>query len=182
MTPQDVKSFRDLQVKEGKAETTADLALKTLRSLFNDARREGLISTNPAEAVVTFGTEKEARDVFTHEQLCALMTKASPEWKTAILLAYYSGLRLRDAVSLTWENVNFELRQIRYFPRKSNRRRSQTVSWEAAKCAGRTGRSMSPVNWKSRRCPKLRHICCRCQAVTLLKRNFVRRLGLRAPA
>ena len=28
------------------------------------------------------------------------------------------GLRLRDAVSLAWENVNFELRQIRYFPRK----------------------------------------------------------------
>lgn len=92
VTPQDVKSFRDLQVKEGKAETTADLALKTLRSLFNDARREGLISTNPAEAVVTFGAEKEARDVFTHEQLCALVAKASPEWKTAILLAYYSGL------------------------------------------------------------------------------------------
>ena len=128
VTPQDVKSFRDLQVKEGKAETTANLALKTLRSLFNDARREGLISTNPAEAVVTFGAEKEARDVFTHEQLCALVAKASPEWKTAILLAYYSGLRLRDAVSLTWDNVNFDLRQIRYFPRKSDRRRSQTVS------------------------------------------------------
>jgi integrase len=128
VTPQDVKSFRDLQVKEGKAETTANLALKTLRSLFNDARREGLISTNPAEAVVTFGAEKEARDVFTHEQLCALVAKASPEWKTAILLAYYSGLRLRDAVSLTWDNVNFDLRQIRYFPRKSNRGRSQTVS------------------------------------------------------
>ena len=127
VTPQDVKSFRDLQVKEGKAETTADLALKTLRSLFNDARREGLISTNPAEAVVTFGAEKEARDVFTHEQLCALVAKASPNWKTAILLAYYSGLRLRDAVSPTWDNVNFDLRQIRYFPRKSNRRRSQTV-------------------------------------------------------
>jgi integrase len=130
VTPQDVKSFRDLQIKEGKAETTADLALKTLRSLFNGARREGLISTNPAEAVVTFGTEKEARDVFTHEQLCALMTKASPEWKTAILLAYYSGLRLRDAVSLTWENVNFDLRQIRYFPRKSNRGQARRPDWK----------------------------------------------------
>src|SRR4029453_10426589 len=130
VTPQDVKSFRDLQVKEGKAETTANLALKTLRSLFNDARREGLISTNPAEAVVTFGAEKEARDVFTHEQLCALVAKASPEWKSAILLTYYSGLRLRDAVSLNWDNVNFELRQIRYFPRKSNRGQSRRPDWK----------------------------------------------------
>ena len=130
VTPQDVKAFRDLQVKEGKSETTANLALKTLRSLFNDARREGLISTNPAEAVKTFDVEKEARDVFTHEQLCTLVAKASPEWKTAILLAYYSGLRLKDAVSLSWDNVNFELRQIRYFPRKSNRGQARRPDWK----------------------------------------------------
>lgn len=58
------------------------------------------------------------------------MAKASPEWKTAILLAYYSGLRLRDAVSLSWENVNFELRQIRYFPFKSNRGQSRRPDWK----------------------------------------------------
>ena len=91
-----------------------------MRSLFNDARREGLISINPAEAVKTFGVEKEARDVFTHDQLCELYQNARPEWKTAILLAYYSGLRLSDAVSLSWENVNFDLHQIRYFPRKTS--------------------------------------------------------------
>jgi integrase len=130
VVPQDVKAFRDLQVKEGKSESSANLALKTLRSLFNDARREGLISNNPAEAVKTFDCEKEARDVFTHEQLCALVAKASPEWKTAILLAYYSGLRLRDAVSLSWENVNFDLRQIRYFPRKSNRGLPRRPDWK----------------------------------------------------
>ena len=130
VTPQDVKAFRDLQVKEGKSETTANLALKTLRGLFNDARREGLIPTNPAEAVKTFDVEKEARDVFTHEQLCTLVAKASPEWKTAILLAYYSGLRLRDAVSLLWDNVNFDHRQIRYFPRKSNRGQARRPDWK----------------------------------------------------
>ena len=130
VTPQHVKAFRDLHVKEGKSETTANLALKTLRSLFNDARRESLIPTNPAEAVKTFDVEKEARDVFTHEQLCALVAKAASEWKTSILLAYYSGLRLRDAVSLSWENVNFELRQIRYFPRKSNRGQARRPDWK----------------------------------------------------
>src|SRR4029077_19149339 len=94
------------QLREGKSHTTANLALKTLRSLFNDARREGLISVNPAEAVRTFGVEKEARDVFTHNQLRKLIKAAEAEWRTPILLAYYSGLRLSDAVSLTWENVS----------------------------------------------------------------------------
>ena len=130
VSPEDVKGFRDAQVKQGKAQTTANLALKTLRSLFNDARREGLIATNAAEAVKTFGVEKESRDVFTHEQLRALIAKASPEWKTAILLAYYSGLRLSDAVSLSWQNMNLELGQIRYFPRKANRGLSRQPDWK----------------------------------------------------
>jgi len=56
-----VKPFRDPQVKEGKAETTANLAPKTLRSLFNDARRKGLISTKPTEAVKTFGPDTISR-------------------------------------------------------------------------------------------------------------------------
>ncbi len=130
VTPADVKAYRDLQVKEGKSHTTANLALKTLRSLFNDSRREGLIATNPAEAVKTFGVEKEARDVFTHEQLTAILRVASVEWKTAILLAYYGGLRLSDAVGLTWQNVNFERHEIRFFPRKTSHGVKRQPDWK----------------------------------------------------
>jgi integrase len=129
-TAEDVKAFRDGQLREGKSHTTANLALKTLRSLFNDARREGLIAVNPAEAVKTFGVEKEARDVFTHNQLRKLIKAAEAEWRTAILLAYYSGLRLSDAVSLTWENVSFKRQQIRYFPRKTSHGLSRKPDWK----------------------------------------------------
>jgi integrase len=126
----DVKEFRDREIKEGKAQTTANLSLKTLRSLFNDARREGLITRNPAEAVKTFDVEKEARDVFTYDQVRLLVTTANTEWTTAILLAYYSGLRLSDAVGLAWENVSLEVRQIRYFPRKTSRGESRRPDWK----------------------------------------------------
>ena len=130
VTPHEVKAFRDAQLREGKSHTTANLALKTLRSMFNDARREGLISVNPAEAVKTFGVEKEARDVFTHDQLCELIKVAEPEWRTAILLAYYSGLRLGDAVGLAWENVDFDRREIRYFPRKTSHGITRQPDWK----------------------------------------------------
>jgi integrase len=123
ITAGDVKAFRDFQLREGKAQTTANLALKNLRILFNDARREGLISVNPAEGVKIFDVEKEARDVFTHEQLKAIIAAASSEWKTAVLLAYNGGLRLGDAVSLAWENVSFEKHEIRFFPQKTAGRR-----------------------------------------------------------
>ncbi len=130
ITASEVKSFRDCQVSAGKSRTTANLALKTLRAFFSDARREGLISTNPAEAVKTFDVEKESRDVFTHDQLRAIIDAAPDEWRTAILLAYYGGLRLSDAVSLTWQNINFERHEIRFLPRKTTHGAKRQPDWK----------------------------------------------------
>jgi integrase len=130
VTAGEVKLFRDQQVRDGKSRTTANLAIKTLRALFNDARREGLISVNPAEAVKTFNFEKESRDVFTHEQLRAIIGVAHGEWKTVILLAYYGGLRLSDAASLSWQNVSFERHEIRFFPRKTARVAKRQPDWK----------------------------------------------------
>lgn len=130
VTASEVKTFRDLQILDGKSHTTANLTLKMLRGLFNDARREGLISVNPAEGVKTFDMEKEARDVFTHEQLRAVIAAAPQEWKTAILLGYYGGLRLTDAVGLSWENVNLEQKQVRYLPRKTSHGANPKPDWK----------------------------------------------------
>ena len=130
VTAQDVKAYRDAQVKDGKSQTTANPALKTLRSMFNDARREGLIATDPAEAVKTFNVEKESRDVFTREQLRELIGHAPTEWKTAILLAYYGGLRLSDAVTLRWQNINFDRHEVRFFPRKTSHGMKRQPDWK----------------------------------------------------
>lgn len=48
----DIQSFRDVQVKEGKSNESANMAaVKTLRIAFNLVRRQGLIMSNPAEGV-----------------------------------------------------------------------------------------------------------------------------------
>src|SRR4051812_16234305 len=84
----------------------------------------------PAEAVKTFSVEKEARDVFAYEQLATMLRVAPTEWKTAILLAYYGGLRLSDAVTLTWQNVNFDRHEIRFFPRKTSHGLKRQPDWK----------------------------------------------------
>ena len=121
VAPRDVLAFRDNEVREGKSQTSANLALKTLRSVFNTARRQGLIATNPAEAVDTFAAEKEQRDVFTNEQLRALHKAAPREWQTMILLGYNGGLRLSDCANLAWGNVDLAAKEIRYSPQKTSR-------------------------------------------------------------
>jgi integrase len=117
----DIQNFRDQEVREGKSQTTANLALKILRSVFNSARRQGLITSNPAEAVETFAAEKESRDVFTNEQIRTLVKVAVGEWRTMILLGYYTGARLSDCANMAWSNINLKDSVLRYSPQKTSR-------------------------------------------------------------
>jgi len=123
-------SFRDDCIKEGRANKTANMAVKTLRIAFNTARRQGMILSNPAEAVESLPENSVSRDVFTRDQIQALISAANIEWLGMILLGAYHGLRLGDAARLTWANIDMERRSIRYFPekeRKTANRKEQEI-------------------------------------------------------
>jgi integrase len=106
VSPADVECFRDTRTKQGVSASTVKLDLKLVRSVFNTARRQALITHNPAEAVDLPLVKSQARDVFTANDVKALLGVASTAWKTAILLGYYTGARLGDVVSLTWDSVD----------------------------------------------------------------------------
>ena len=122
--PKDVQTFINSEIKAGKSETTADLVLKTLRSCFNGARRQGLITHNPAEAIEAFNAEKQERDCFTSAQVKKLLKVAKaekPEWVTMIYFGYYTGARLGDCATMRWSNVDFVAKTIRFAPKKSGK-------------------------------------------------------------
>jgi integrase len=121
ITPRDVQSFRDREVRVGKSEQTANLSLKTIRSLFIAAHRHGLITTNPAMAVETFDAEQQQRECFTIPQVQQILSVAGEEWRTAILFGYYLGARIGDCARMRWSNVDLEKKEIRYTPQKTKR-------------------------------------------------------------
>lgn len=121
ITPQDISSFRDAQIKEGKSPSTANMALKTLRIVLNVARRQGLIPTNPADAVDLLSAERGERKTFSREQIKQLLAKANDEWRGMIIFGACHGLRLGDAARLTWANINMERRSILFYPKKTSR-------------------------------------------------------------
>lgn len=107
ITPHDCQRFFDYLVEDKLAPATLVVEMKTISSVFNHARRLGLIATNPATAVQLPERIKQVkRQTFTSPQVQMLIDAAEAEWKTAILLGYYAGLRLGDAVTLTWASVD----------------------------------------------------------------------------
>jgi integrase len=121
LTPRDIASFRDKCLDAGKANKTANMAVKTLRIALNTARKQGMILSNPADAVEMLPEASVERKPFTREQIAGLLAKADVEWRGMILISAYHGLRIGDAARLTWANVDMERKSIRFFPQKRKR-------------------------------------------------------------
>lgn len=114
ISSQEVESFRDAELRAGKAPRTADFALKVLNGVFEDARRKAVILHNPIQAVKALtNAVGEERRPFTDSQVSSLLAVADVEWQGMILLAYHTGIRLNDAANLTWQNIDGKLLRFR---------------------------------------------------------------------
>ena len=106
-----VANWRDSLLKRVSS-STAKKKAKVLRAFFNDAIAEGRASENPVTGLKFKKNTGKKRNAFTQEQIIGLLAVASLEWRGLILLAYYTGLRLGDAVSLNWSDVDLERMEI----------------------------------------------------------------------
>jgi integrase len=139
ISTKDIAAFRDAEIANGKNPNTVRYLIKHLRIPFNAARRQGLLTHNPAESVELPSVAKTedgaeaSRDPFSPDQINALMNaatikeegnpifKAGDEWRGAILTAYYTGARLQDVVNLTWDAVDLPRKLITYRARKTGK-------------------------------------------------------------
>lgn len=122
--PGDIRRFRDRELATGKSPVTVNQSHKTVGSAFEAARRMGYIPTNPATAVefLPEHAEKIEKGTFTPEEVAKLAEAAeSEDWKGAILVGYFTGLRLRDALGIKWGDVNLERGVLTVTPRKTAR-------------------------------------------------------------
>jgi len=122
ITPRDLKSFRDAETKAGKSGKTANLAVKIVSAAFNSARRQGLIQTNPAESLESLPHKAATKGTFTSDQVEKLLAAATSEdWRGAMLVAYFTGARLRDVANMKWTSIDLTSKMICFIPMKTSR-------------------------------------------------------------
>ena len=120
----DLISFRNSLARAGHSASTVNTAMKILRSPFHLAHRKGYVTADPCVGVGLIDDEADIeKDVFTPEQIRALVAEAKGDWKGAILCGYYTGLRLKDVTELRWESIDLGLTKLELVPSKTRRKK-----------------------------------------------------------
>ena len=106
--PGDLEKWRDALQKGGRTPATVNFNLKVVSIAFQKAQKLGYITINPCHGLEAIRDDTEAeRDVFTPEQVSALTAAGKgTDWEGAVLVAYFTGLRLGDVATLTWAEVD----------------------------------------------------------------------------
>jgi integrase len=129
VTRKDILAYRNATAARVSARST-NHNLKTVRTVFKSARRDGLLVENPAEFVDTLPQERSERRPFTEAELRALLSVADGEWRSLILFGLYTGQRLGDLARLTWQNLDLQRGEVRLVTGKTGRR--QLIPMHAA--------------------------------------------------
>lgn len=124
ITPQHIIDYRDKLLRQAKRSATINMDLKIIRSALAKAQNIGYVSRNPALAVdlLPRGLDSTDRQPFTAEQLSALLKEAKDtDWYGAILVGYYTALRLSDVTNLQWKSVDLDKKLISLTPTKTRK-------------------------------------------------------------
>lgn len=123
LTARDVTTFRN-ELGLRLSTSTANTALKILRTALNQALRDGVIQVNPAQQVSTLkdSGEKVKRRPLSVGEVKKVLNVANDEWRTIIMAGIYTGQRLGDIARLRWANVDLARGEIMLTTKKTGRR------------------------------------------------------------
>jgi integrase len=122
VTKDDIVAYRNHLAKK-LSPSTANHDLKVTRMLFRAARRDHLIADDPAEFVSTIRQrDSDVKRPFTLAEIAAVVDVADAEWRSLIFFAFYTGQRLSDLATLTWNYVDLDRGEVRMVTRKTGRR------------------------------------------------------------
>lgn len=140
ITVRDVQKFIQERLDGGRNPSTVRTDCKILNAPFALALRQGLSLSNPVAAADIPDGAKESRAPFTSEQVGDLLgacdklaqadvenAKVWKEWKTCILIGFYTGVRLGDAVAMPLSAFDLDKHLLKVRPQKTSRKKRDLI-------------------------------------------------------
>ncbi|HOJ07223.1 MAG: site-specific integrase [Ignavibacteriota bacterium] len=88
---------------------TVNILRDLLIEMFNNAIKEKYIDTNPASETVPFKVPKtNTVKYYTDDQLKVIWENLDPYWVPIFKFYVYTGLRKKELINLTWDNVSMD--------------------------------------------------------------------------
>jgi integrase len=114
--PRDVKRYASMLAQRGLSPCSVRNTLAPVRALLATAAEEGLIRSNPFAGLrlaQRVDVEPEERTkAMTERELRVLLGELPVEWQLFFELLAHTGLRIGEAVALTWADVDFGNRRL----------------------------------------------------------------------
>ena len=128
VTTRQVEAFKAARVAVGLAAKTVDRDLKVVRAVFSAGVKQGHLSFDPTQAVSLTSrqnkgeTQRITREIFQPDELDAILSTTTGEWRTMTLLGRYTGARMGDCVRMCWSHVDLAAGIIRYTDQKTGKK------------------------------------------------------------
>ncbi len=134
ITPNDLVGWHAAQRKAGAAAWSIKGRWVALRCVLGHAARHGWIETNPADALTSRERPKtgpSTKRFLTEEEMGLLIDAAEGRYRVLVAVCLFAGLRISEALGLTWEDVDLETGHLRIrhqLNRNGKRVRLKTVT------------------------------------------------------
>jgi integrase len=109
-----VNAFADQLRAAGRSAEMIKRVVRSLGSIFKEARRRGLANTSPTAGVeLDLPNREDPRPVIPSKaELQAIISAATGRWRPVILVAIFCGLRASELRGLRWADIDFETKQL----------------------------------------------------------------------
>ena len=109
-----VNAFADQLRDNGRSAEMIKRVVRSLGSIFKEARRRGLANTSPTVGIeLDLPDREDPRPVIPSKvELQAIINAAAGRWRPVILVAIFCGLRASELRGLRWADIDFEAKQL----------------------------------------------------------------------
>jgi integrase len=114
--PSDLKRLTAHLTSQDLSPATVRCVLAPVRALFATAYEDGVIRANPAARLrliqPSSHQQQAKRKALTEEELLRLLDAVPPGWRLFFELLAHTGLRIGEAVALTWDDIDLGQRRL----------------------------------------------------------------------